>query len=197
MEQLSGEMNELMSTKMCSPLMIYLAVIVTTGISVYITRDYLKRHNTTKMDNLYNIYSLQELKLMLVLGIILYGLCQYNKTNLAWIFLLLPIIYIIIQNLTLYIHVSSAVQTAPKAISEADMLLAQQTQYFQAGGDLNPRLGMDSQVYQAQEKPIIPPKIAPQQVDTPAMSRSSQVLGASGTPGGVNGVSGGSNFAFI
>ena len=37
-----GEMNELMSTKMCSPLLIYLAVIVTSGLSVYLTRDHLK-----------------------------------------------------------------------------------------------------------------------------------------------------------
>ena len=35
MEQLGGDMNELMSTKMCSPLMIYLAVIVTSGLSVF------------------------------------------------------------------------------------------------------------------------------------------------------------------
>ena len=57
-----GEMNELMSTKMCSPLMIYLGIIVITGLNSYITRNHLKRHNTTKMDNLYNLYSLNELK---------------------------------------------------------------------------------------------------------------------------------------
>ena len=58
-------MNELMSTKMCSPLLIYLAVIVTSGLSVYLTRDHSK-HNTNKMDNLFNLYSLNELKFMVV-----------------------------------------------------------------------------------------------------------------------------------
>ena len=65
--QIGGELNELMSTKRCSPLMVYLAVIVVSGLSVYITRSQLKRHNTAKMDNLFNLYSLNELKLWLSL----------------------------------------------------------------------------------------------------------------------------------
>ena len=46
-----GEMNELMSTKMCSPMMIYLGIVIVTGLSTYITRNHLKRHNTNKMEN--------------------------------------------------------------------------------------------------------------------------------------------------
>ena len=44
----------------------------------------------------------------------MFGLCQYNKTELAWIFLIFPIIYCLIQNGILYIHVSSAVQNSPQ-----------------------------------------------------------------------------------
>ena len=112
MEQIGGELNELMSTKMCSPLMVYLAVIVTTGLSVYLTRDKLKNHGTFKMENLSNLYSLNELKFMIVFGLILFGLCQYNKTTLAWVFLIFPVIYLIIQNLIVHIHVSSAIQSS-------------------------------------------------------------------------------------
>ena len=111
-----GEMNELMSTKMCSPLIIYLVVLVVSGLSIYCTRDALRRYDTQKMDNLYQLYSLQELKLAIVLGVILYGLCQYNKTTLAWVFLIFPIIYIIIQNLIVHIYVATAYQNAPKAV---------------------------------------------------------------------------------
>jgi O-antigen/teichoic acid export membrane protein len=103
---MGGDMNELMSTKTCSPMMIYLAVLVTSGLSVYVTRNNLKRHNTVKMDNLYNMYTLNELKFMIVFGIILYGLCQYNKSTLAWVFLIFPVIYLLIQNLIIHIHVS-------------------------------------------------------------------------------------------
>ena len=46
MEQIGGDMNELMSTKMCSPLMIYIAIVVTSGLSVYLTRSSLMSHNT-------------------------------------------------------------------------------------------------------------------------------------------------------
>jgi len=126
MEQIGGEMNELMSTKMCSPMMIYLAIIVTSGLSTYFTRSQLRRHNTTKMDNLFNLYSLNELRFMVILGIILFGLCQYNKTTLAWIFLLFPVVYLIIQNLIVHIHVTTAVQTAPK---EIDLSVLQQQQH--------------------------------------------------------------------
>ena len=109
-----GEMNELLNVKMCSPMMIYLAVLVTSGLSVYITRSSLARYNTAKMDNLYNLYSLNELKFMIVFGLVLFGLCQFNKTTLAWVFLLFPVVYLLIQNLIVHIHVSSAIQSAPK-----------------------------------------------------------------------------------
>jgi len=126
MEQIGGDMNELLNTKMCSPMMIYLAILVTSGLSVYITRSHLKRHNTNKMDNLFNLYSLNELKFMIVFGIILFGLCQYNKTTLAWIFLLFPVVYLIIQNLIVHIHVTTAIQTSPK---EIDLSVLQQQQH--------------------------------------------------------------------
>ena len=118
MEQLTGEMNELMSTKMCSPLMIYLAVVVTSALSVYITRINLKKYGTVKMDNLYNLYTLNELKFMIVLGLIIFGLCQYNKSTLAWVFLLFPVVYLLIQNLIIHIHVSSAIQNSPKEVEQ-------------------------------------------------------------------------------
>lgn len=140
--QVGGDMNELMSTKMCSPMMIYLAVLVTSGLSVYLTRTNLKRHNTTKMENLYNLYSLNELKFMIIFGLILFGLCQYNKTTLAWVFLVFPVIYVLIQNLIIHIHVSSAVQSAPK---EAD-----------------------TQVYLGGAAPVVPkPTVAPQDPPPP------------------------------
>ena len=112
--QVGGEMNELFSTKMCSPLIVYFGVVVLCGLSVYLTRDHLKRHNTNKMDNLFNLYSLNEVKFIIILGLTIFGLCQYNKTTLAWVFLIFPIIYCIIQASIIHIHVSSGVQNAPK-----------------------------------------------------------------------------------
>jgi len=108
-----NEVNELLTTKMCSPVIIYGVILVLSLICVYMVRQRLGRYNTIKMENLYNLYSAQELKFLLVLGVTMYGLCQYNKTELAWIFLIFPVIYIILQNVLLFIHVSSGLQNAP------------------------------------------------------------------------------------
>tara|TARA_Y100000996_G_C22534383_1_gene647767 strand:- start:751 stop:1284 length:534 start_codon:yes stop_codon:yes gene_type:complete len=107
---------DLLSAKMCSPMMVYLVFVIITGISVFLTRSTLKRFNNAKMENLYNLFSLHEVKLVVVLGAILFGLCQYNQVNLAWIFLIFPIIYIILKNLIVFLPVSMAQQNAPKEI---------------------------------------------------------------------------------
>ena len=109
------DINELLTTKMCSPVIVYGVVLVVSAISVYMCRDKVKRYNTHKMDTLANMFTMQEVKFMIVLGVVMLGLCQYNKTELAWIFLIFPIIYVMIQNILLYVHVSSAVQSAPQA----------------------------------------------------------------------------------
>ena len=169
-QQIGGEMNELLNTKMCSPMMIYLAVIVTSGLSIYVTRNHLKRHNTNKMDNLFNLYSLHELKFMIVFGLILFGLCQYNKTTLAWVFLLFPVIYVVIQNLIVHIHVSSAVQSAPKEIDA----VSQQQQYLSSGAKIVPQDTQQSQ------PPMVPPMKQP---DRPNSTSISQPLGGSNMGG--------------
>lgn len=160
--QVGGEMNELLSTKMCSPMMIYLGMVVVTGLSIYVTRNNLKRHNTTKMDNLYNLYSLNELKFIIVFGLVLYGMCQYNKTQLAWIFLMLPVAYILLQNLIVQIHVTSGVQNAPK---EIDPVMYQQPQYV-GGGKVVPE--------DTQQAPMVPSV----QVDRPVTTSTSQPMGS-------------------
>ena len=108
-----NEVNELLTMKMCSPVIIYGVILVMSLFCIYMVRQRLGRYNTLKMENLYNLYSAQELKFLLVLGVVMYGLCQYNKTELAWIFLIFPIIYALLQNVLLYVHVSSALQNTP------------------------------------------------------------------------------------
>ena len=110
-------MGDLLSTKMCSPLVVFAVIVVIFGISLYNTRNTLKSYNTTKMDNLFNIFSWHEVKMVLVIGIILYGMCQYNQVNLAWIFMFLPVIYLMVKNLMVFLFVSLAHQNAPKAAS--------------------------------------------------------------------------------
>jgi len=109
-----NDVNELLTTKLCSPVIILGITIVVSLISVYLNHRSLSRYNTLKMENLKNITTIQEVKYLILLGVIMFGLCQYNKTELAWIFLIFPIIYVIIQNTLLYVHLSSALQNAPQ-----------------------------------------------------------------------------------
>lgn len=157
-----GEINELFTTKMCSPVVIFGVVLLITGISVYLSRSTLQRYNTQKMENLYSLYTMQEFKFMLVLGVTMYGLCQYNKTELAWIFLIFPIIYIVIQNGLLYVHVSSALQNAPKSDTSS--------------GNSGPQYGMQPPLLQQKDKQ---PSTSPEQYILPKISNNTTQLGGS------------------
>ena len=110
--------NELFSTKMCSPMIIFTVMVVIHGISLYYTRNTLKKFKTTKMDNLFNVYSWYEIKMVILIGVILYGLCQFNQVNLAWVLLFFPIVYTMIKNLMIFVFVSLGHQNAPKVNNE-------------------------------------------------------------------------------
>ena len=118
MDVLTGEVNELLNLKSCSPFMIYIVMIFMCMFKIYYTRLNLKRYNTTKMDNLYNYYSMGEFRFMFLIGLVLYGLCSYNKEFLAWLVLLLPIVYVLLQNIITQIYVVSAYQSAPVPVLE-------------------------------------------------------------------------------
>jgi hypothetical protein len=107
---------DLLSIKMCSPLVVYIVIVIIFGISLFMSRNTLKRFQTQRMDNLYSLYAWYEVKLLIIMGVVLYGLCQYNQVNLAWIFLLFPIIYLIIKNLFIFAFISLAHQNAPKEV---------------------------------------------------------------------------------
>ena len=135
--------NDLFSTKMCSPMIIFTVIVVIHGISLYYTRNTLKKFKTTKMDNLFNIYSWYEVKLIIVIGVILYGLCQYNQINLAWILLFFPVVYTMIKNLMVFVFVSLGHQNAPQVNNE----------YLQQHYGMSP--GMQQAMQQPQQAPSI------------------------------------------
>ena len=159
-----NEVNELLTAKLCSPVIILGVVVVISLIGIFLCRRSLDRYNTHKMDNLKNLYSMQEVKYLIVLGVVMYGLCQYNKTELAWIFLIFPIIYTMIQNALLYIHVSSAVQNAP------------QEQSFSQGSDYG--LGMNAPLLEG-KGPSQPILTQPEQKSIPVVSNTVEMGGIS------------------
>jgi len=118
MDVLTGEVNELLNLRTCSPFMIYIVMTLMCMFKIYYTRLNIKRYNTAKMDNLYNYYSMGEFRFMFLIGLVLYGLCHYNKEFLAWLVLFLPVIYVLLQNMVTQIYVVSAYQSAPVPVLE-------------------------------------------------------------------------------
>ena len=104
----------LVTLKMCSPIIGFIIYVIVSGISLYITRSKLKRYGNQKMENLYNLHSWNEIKFIIVFGVILYGLCQYDQINVAWLFLLVPLIYLVLRNLLIFYYITIAHQNAPK-----------------------------------------------------------------------------------
>jgi len=112
MDNLSNPLN-LLATNMCSPMVIFIVYFVVSAISMYMTHGSLKKYNTRKMDNLFQVHLSHEIKFLLVLGVAIYGLCQYNQVTLAWVFLIFPVIYVLLKNVLVYVPVSTAKQNAP------------------------------------------------------------------------------------
>ncbi len=110
----------LLSIKLCSPIVIFIVYVIISLVSLFMTRSILKRYNNQRMDNLYNLYSWNEVKLTIIIGVVIYGLCQYDHVSLAWIFLFCPIIYVMLNNLFSYAYVSLAHQNAPKESSDSE-----------------------------------------------------------------------------
>lgn len=183
-----NEVNELLTTKMCSPVIIYGVILVMSLVCIYLVRQRLGRYNTLKMENLYNLYSAQELKFLLTLGVIMYGLCQYNKTELAWIFLIFPVIYVVIQNLLLYIHVSSALQNVPAEEPSMPM----QSQHYGLGMGMAPPLlpgqGPSPPKISTQEKPVDMPPTPTAEFTLPKITTQSTSMsgGSQFNPVGMN-----------
>ena len=94
------------------------------------------------------------------------------KTELAWIFLIFPVIYIVLQNVLLYIHVSSALQNAP---AETPFM---ESQHYGTGmnapllagqGPSPPQISTD-------EKPVATPPPPSQEFTLPKMTNQSNSM---------------------
>ena len=66
-----NDVNELLTTKLCSPVIVYGVVAIVSLISIYLCRQRLNRYNTSKMENLHNLFTMQELKFILKWSIFL------------------------------------------------------------------------------------------------------------------------------
>jgi hypothetical protein len=121
MDSINSSVSNLLSTNMCSPLISFIVICIVYALSLIHSRNILKKFNNVKMENLYQLFSLYEVKFLVVMGVILYGLCQYNQVTLAWTLLFLPPIYLMLKSLCNFFFISIAHQNAPKDAPKKDL----------------------------------------------------------------------------
>jgi len=102
--------TNMLSIEKCPPMVGYLLYVITVGISLYLTKNHFKIYDDKRMDNLYNIHSLVEIKLAVVLGVVIYGLCKNNQDYLAWVMMSLPLLYIMSKGFYVFMSVSSGLK---------------------------------------------------------------------------------------
>lgn len=99
--------SNLFKTDKCSPIVAYVFILLLFGIMIYFTNNNFKKLNNYKVDNVFTIFAWNEISLLLIIGIVLFGLCQYNQELLSWLILFIPIILLVIKVSIIYPSISN------------------------------------------------------------------------------------------
>ena len=106
-------MSSLLKTDKCSPLIVYIILVIVNAVTIFNTHGTLKKLQNYKVDNIFSTHLWHEIGLLLVLGVILFGLCQYNQQTLAWIVLFFPLVFQIFKSLLVFNSVHAVQKLAP------------------------------------------------------------------------------------
>ena len=106
------EINDLMSTNKCSPMVVYGVMAAISLFSIYSSKNTINRYNG-KYDSLMSYYMMNEIKMLIIIGASVYGLCVYKERQLPWILLMIFIIYKLIKNLIIYAPLPNILSNAP------------------------------------------------------------------------------------
>ena len=113
-KEISSTMSSLLKTDKCSPLIVYIVFVIISGITLFNTNSLMKKLQHHKINNIFTMHAWYEVALLLVLGVVLFGLCQYNQQTLAWIVLFFPLALYVIKTLFIFNSVSSILRHVPQ-----------------------------------------------------------------------------------
>lgn len=114
MADVGSTMSSLLKTDKCSPLIVYIVLVIVSGITLFNTNGLMKRMQNHKINNIFTMHAWYEISLLLVLGVVLFGLCQYNQQTLAWIVLFFPLALYVVKTLFVFNSVSSILRHVPE-----------------------------------------------------------------------------------
>ena len=112
-DDVGSTMSSLLKTDKCSPLIVYIVLVIVSGITLFNTNGLMKRMQNHKINNIFTMHAWYEIALLLVLGVVLFGLCQYNQQTLAWIVLFFPVALYVVKTLFVFNSVSSILRHVP------------------------------------------------------------------------------------
>ena len=101
-DDVGSTMSSLLKTDKCSPLIVYIVLVIVSGITLFNTNGLMKRMQNHKINNIFTMHAWYEIALLLVLGVVLFGLCQYNQQTLAWIVLFFPLALYVVKTLFVF-----------------------------------------------------------------------------------------------
>ena len=113
-DDVGSTMSSLLKTDKCSPLIVYIVLVIVSGITLFNTNGLMKRMQNHKINNIFTMHAWYEISLLIVLGVILFGLCQYNQQTLAWIVLFFPLALYLVKTLFVFNSVSSILRHVPE-----------------------------------------------------------------------------------
>lgn len=111
--EISSTVSSLFKTDKCSPLVVYIVLVIVTGVTLFNTNGLMKKLQNFKINNIFTMHMWYEISMLIILGAVLFGLCQYNQHTLAWIVLFFPIALYLIKTLLVFNSVSSILRHVP------------------------------------------------------------------------------------
>lgn len=98
--------SDLFKMDKCSPLVAYGLIVIITCISIYNVRsESSKLGDNHKVKNISDMFTWYEVSMLLAVGVVLFGLCQYNETSMAWGVLFLPLISYTLKTVIVFLSV--------------------------------------------------------------------------------------------
>jgi len=113
MDKELSAISSLLKTDKCSPLIIYVVLVIITAVTMFNTNGLLKKLQNFKVDNIFTMHIWNEVALLIILGVVLYGLCQYNQQTLAWIVLFFPLALQLFKTLLVFNSVHAIQKMSP------------------------------------------------------------------------------------
>lgn len=89
----------------CSPIVSYMLFILISIVTIINTNETVNKIDNYKISNINKLFTYSEIILMVVVGVIVFGLCQHNELKLAWIALFVPIIGYLVKNILIFVNI--------------------------------------------------------------------------------------------